>query len=40
MRVARFAALFAVALLVGTAHAAIANTGAPTGLHGFLLRAD
>jgi hypothetical protein len=40
MRVARFAALFAVALLVGTAHAATADTGAPTGLHGFLLRAD
>lgn len=41
MRVARFAALFAVALLVGTAHAATtAGTTAPTGLHGFLLRAD
>ncbi len=41
MRVARLAALFAVALLVGTAHAATtAGTTAPTGLHGFLLRAD
>jgi hypothetical protein len=39
MRVARFAALLAVAALVGTVHAS-ADSGAPTGLHAFLLRAD
>lgn len=40
MRVARLAALLAVAALVGAAHAATAGVGAPTGLHAFLLRAD
>jgi hypothetical protein len=40
MRVARLAALLAVAVLVGTAHAATAGVGTPTGLHAFLLRAD
>jgi hypothetical protein len=32
--------LFAAALLLGAAGAAHSDTGAPTGLHGFLLRAD
>lgn len=41
MRVARSAVLIAVVLLLGAgAGAARADTGAPTGLHGFLLRAD
>jgi hypothetical protein len=40
MRIARLVSLCAVALLVGSAHAATADTGAPTGLHAFLLRAD
>ena len=40
MRVARLAALLAVLAVAGTAHASAADPGAPTGLHGFLLRAD
>src|SRR5579864_1332945 len=40
MRIARLAPIFAAALLVGTAHAATGTPAAPTGLHGFLLRAD
>ena len=40
MRIARLASLCAVALLVGSAHAATADTGGPTGLHAFLLRTD
>jgi len=39
MRFARLAVLLAVAALVGTAHS-FADTGGPTGLHGFLLRVD
>jgi uncharacterized membrane protein YgcG len=39
MRFVRLAVLLAVAALVGTAHSS-ADTGGPTGLHGFLLRVD
>jgi hypothetical protein len=39
MRFLRLAALLAVTALVGTAHS-FADTGGPTGLHGFLLRTD
>ena len=39
MRVARFAVLLAVAALLGSVHAH-ADSGAPTGLHAFLLRVD
>ena len=40
MRIARFAALLALAALLGAVHSSVAATGAPTGLHAFLLRAD
>src|SRR5947207_4925246 len=40
MRFLRLAPIFAAALLVGTANAADGTPSAPTGLHGFLLRAD
>ncbi|MGZ4155207.1 MAG: hypothetical protein ACXVQ0_12075 [Actinomycetota bacterium] len=40
MRIARLATLLAVAVLLGAAHAASADTGAPTGLHAFMLRTD
>jgi hypothetical protein len=40
MRILRLAPIFAAALLVGTAQAATGAPAAPTGLHGFLLRAD
>jgi hypothetical protein len=40
MRFLRLAPILAAALLVGTAQAADGSPSAPTGLHGFLLRAD
>ena len=40
MRVIRIASLLAVAALAASAHASSAGLAAPSGLHGFLLRAD
>ncbi len=40
MRIVRLAPIFAAALLAGSAQAATGAPAAPTGLHGFLLRAD
>src|SRR4051794_18002117 len=40
MRFARLVSLAAVALFVVTAHASSAAVAVPTGVHGFLLRAD
>jgi hypothetical protein len=40
VRVIRIASLFAVAALAASAHASSAGLAAPSGLHGFMLRAD